>query len=303
MSKATSFDKISFDAVQDPHEVIWAQVNQFSLDYQASRLILIRNADEIKNWFPLVDFVRNLRESTGTNLVFVSNEEHPYVTHKGELVLSNGKKQLMEHVALIRSKTYNTDLVICSSLSFEPPRDTKGRKVRSSDFTWWVMTSLSANEADSNYLIARCGYDMVRVKNVIDKLNVLGQRLTRQTIEALCGEHYGDDFQFHLLALDKHKAYATLDVVADQSVSRILGHLDYMLDVLAKLHVASRELRTVRETVWKDEIPGFVVKQYYPIAKNYDSVKIRHCRKVLASTDQALRSGVKNPLDTLVALW
>lgn len=297
-------DRVTFDAESDSHEEIWAQINQFSLDYAGRRLVIVRNAEKIQNWKSLNGLMESIRESIGAHVVFISNDEHQYKTHNGQIVLTEEKtKQLKEPLDIFYIKKSHFDLIVCNSLSVEPKKNNRNHQIDVSDFVRWVQNQIVASENDAEYLITRAGGDLVKIRTTIIKAKIVGKGLSRNLIDALCEESHSEEFTYHLIAQEKRQALLALGSVDAGAYGRILGQLDHTLDILSKLHVANAQMRSVRDVVWRDNIPGFVVKKYWEYARHYDMTKVRHCRKILSASDEVYRAGVKDFMSVMVSLW
>lgn len=269
------------------------------------RLIIVRDAQAL-DFKPFSSWLSILTEVSNLHLVFVSSESGPYKMNGSRFALDEANKKVyLPHVDLIR-KSLTGELVVCSELSDVAPVNSHGHKLRQSDFVVWVKRQVLISDSDAQYLIDRCGHNLAIIKNVIEKFKIFGlqdQKLNYHLINSLCSEQADDDVVFCILAHDKRQAFRWLDNHPIPECALLLVRLENMLDVLARLHVATRQRKLARDIIIEDDIKGHTLKKYQPLAQHYTKSKIKHCQQVLLQIDELHRSGVKNPMAELIALW
>ncbi len=279
--RPSELDYLSFTGGVDPEREIWAAANQFPLDPAAHRLLLIRRAEKVTQWAALEHWLASSRRFPNTYLVFVSGEDDfPYHYTDGK------RAGLKPHVELIKTRGR---IVRCAM-----PNDI--------DLLAWVRRRApSLDEETADYLLRRCGGDLLSVAAVAGKLAVLSGTPGRASIDALCQENPSRSFVDHLLAVDKRQALLAAQRLTDRELPKLLATLDSRLDLLGELWRASRAGLSARDVQGQ---PMFLVRQYLPIARHYDPNRCVYRRRVLAVCDDAARQGVKTGLvEALVALW
>jgi hypothetical protein len=133
------------------------------------------------------------------------------------------------------------------------------------------------------------------------KLRLFEQAAGAATINALVAEAPAADFTDSLIALDKRTALLSLPGLADAELISLIALLDSRLDLLERLHriqIAGRS--------WRDAsgVNPFLLRQYMPHARHYDSTSCTRRRRVLAVVDDALRTGARDGVfEALTALW
>jgi DNA polymerase III delta subunit len=136
---------------------------------------------------------------------------------------------------------------------------------------------------------------------VCAKLRLFEQAAGAATINALVAEAPAADFTDSLIALDKRTALLSLPGLADAELISLIALLDSRLDLLERLHriqIAGRS--------WRDAsgVNPFLLRQYMPHARHYDSTSCTRRRRVLAVVDDALRTGARDGVfEALTALW
>lgn len=299
----TQMNRLTLDAEFDSLESIWGHLNQFSFGSDAKRFILIYNSQKIENWQPLKSLIGDKEFSDGLRVVFVSTDEHQFRLSKGQYIVDEYNRRIVKDPITFLSKKQYFDLVICNELISEAPKDEKGRYKRSSDFVLWIQGQVNINEDDANYLIQQSGGNLVIIKTVIEKCKLFSARLSRNMINLLCEQSFNEEFSYHLIALEKNQALAALEAMEHKDYSRVIGELDYRLDMLSILHRANRKKWSIRDVVVREGFNGFVVAKYWPHVRHYDYTRVVHCRNILASIDEAYNRNVRNCMDVLVAMW
>lgn len=290
---------------------IWAAVNQYPMDSAQRRLVVIRDAQRVKKWEPLANWLANSRLMPTVYLLFVSTDGDFYQTGKDDKPLRDDERHrvLLPQCQWIQSKTVG-ELVRCARPASEVPKDQKGKPTRPgpSDLVAWVQRQAILDDRTAEYLLRRVGGDLGKARNVCLKATVFGnQKIPEAVVEVLCAESAGQGFIDALLALDKRRACVELESLPPEDWSKTLGLLDYHLDQLAKLNLSLRERKALWEACKQHGFERFQVEAMWPHAKHYDQARRQRCRAVLTAVDGAVRSGSQSPqagaLEALVALW
>jgi len=269
----------------DPEREIWAAADQYPLVPDAPRLVIVRDAQKVKNWDRLKEWLDGARRYPTNHILFVSAEtDFPYEMEDGK------KAGLAPHAEWVKLRGR---LVKCST-----PNER--------DLIAWVVgraPGLDANQA--MHLMKRVGGSLEVAANVCDKLRILPRIPGTRVIDELCNESPEDSFVDCLLALDKPGALAALEVMSPKDYGRALGLLESRLDTVATLNreASSRPAKAARDYV-RSTVPAFVAKKFGTVAVRYDPAKVKRCRQVLAVVDDSHRSGARDGLfEVLVALW
>jgi hypothetical protein len=259
---------------------VWAAANQYPLTPGANRMILIRDAERLTRWQQLTDWLARTRSLPGVYLVFVSGDaELPSVT-------VGGRKVLAPHVAQLKAP--RGSLVKCAALS---PADALG----------WVRRRSGLDEPLAQHLLTRTGGNLAQAAAVCAKLSLFPQSAGARTINSLVAESASAHFTDELIALNKRQALLCIPGIDDTEAHRLIGLLDSRLDLLEKLHRMQVAGKSWRET---SGISPFLLRQYLPFARHYDTGSCTHRRRVLAVIDDAFRTGARDGVfEALTALW
>lgn len=278
-------DYMSMAAGETPDKDIWANANQYPMDPKAKRLILIRDADKMKNWKPLTVWLSNTRVLPNVYLLFVSND----TALLGKKDQQGNKKWLPPDV--IRNQPGKVGLVECKIYNTD-------------DLVAWVKGKSKVDDKTAKHLIDRAGGNVYLMHNVCMKASLFNGKLSDKIIDVLCAETPADDFVTLLLSLKKPQAMSVVEKISRKDYGYILGGVAYKLDVLAQFNAAVRKGTTMRDAA---QLPGandFLVKQLYGIAKYYDKGRQSRCRRVLALIDDAHNNGADDcVMELLCSLW
>lgn len=255
---------------------VWAAANQFPLTPGANRMILVRDADRLTRWGQLDAWLKNTRTLPGVYLVFVSERPEQLT----------GKKGVPPHLAALRAP--RGFLVRAAGLSED-------------DAVAWVRSRSGLDSELARYLLTRTGGNLTAAAAVCAKLALFEQGAGSATINALVAESPSDDFTDNLIAGDKRKALLNLPDLSHTDRIKAVALLDSRLDLLERLHrmkVAGQSWREV------SGVSPFLLKQYMPHARSYDSDTCTHRRQALAVLDDVLRRGINDGvMEALIALW
>lgn len=279
--KASDLDYVSLVAGECQDKDIWAAANQYPMTPGANRLVLVRNAEKIKRWEPLAEWLANARALPTAHLLFVSNDPDVPYTLTGD---KRVPKPWIE--------------------AMKPP---KGHIVRcgmpnENDAIAWVARRTALGQDIARYLLTRAGGNLALVASVCAKLSLFGAVAAGpRLIDELCREVPGDSFVECLLMGQKSKAYLAADTVDAREYRRVVGTLDQRLDLMQSLNRALRTGQTPREV---QGLPTFLVRQFWPYAKYYDPQRCAQNRRALAVVDEALKNGARDGLlEALTAVW
>jgi hypothetical protein len=142
------------------------------------------------------------------------------------------------------------------------------------------------------------------VRDVCLKLAVFESDITLTDVNMLLTERPRENFADALLALDRKTALLALQDLPKAEYSRTLGYLDSRLDLAGLVHDMQVERKSPTEMGIVLGSQNFLVKDLIPIAKHYDHKRRLQIRNVLATADDALRSGsTEGVLEFVVAFW
>lgn len=269
----------------DPEREIWAAADQYPLVPDAPRLVVVRDAQKVKNWDKLKEWLDSARRYPTNHLLFVSAE------HDFPHEMEDGKKVgLQPHAEWVKLRGR---LVRCSM-----PNE--------KDLLAWVVHRapvLDVNQA--MHLMQRVGGSLSAAANVCDKLAILPRIPGTRVIDQLCDESPEDSFVDCLLAMNKPAALLALEGLSPKDYGRTLGLLESRLDTVADLNreAIARPANGPRD-YGRSGVPVFLAKKFGSIAARYDPAKVKRCRQVLALADDAHRSGARDGvLECLTAMW
>lgn len=252
---------------------VWAEAHQDAIDPGSNRLVLVRDADKVRNWAPLAGWMSNLRTVPNSYLLFVSGEP-------------DLPKKSTAHIEAL--KPPKAHVVRCTMPN---PIDARS----------WVMRRAHLDERTAEHLLTRVGMDLAAAAAVCRKMSIFNAAASPAAIDRLCEPLPADAFAEHLLWQQKPDALLALQRLHATDYSRTIGLLDSRLETLDILHRALRAGHKTREV---QGLPYFLTRLYSPIAKHYDPATVDRRRTLLTLIDSALRSGARTGvMEALAALW
>lgn len=253
---------------------VWAAAGQYPIDPTRNRLVVVRDAERIRHWEPLIEWLAAARRIPTVHLVFVSN-----------LPDFGTDRKTPAHVDAIKARGH---IVRCAM-----PNET--------DALAWVQRRANLDDETARHLITRTGGNLALAASVCAKVSLFDGQAGPRTINQLCAEVPADSFVESLLLLNKRAALYAVESLRPNDYGKIIGLLDSRLDLLSVLHRAVRAGYSSREV---QGYPLFLIKQFMPVAKHYDPQRCLYSRRVLAVVDDAHRDGARDGLmSSLVALW
>ena len=276
----TEYDYVSMSAESDSQLAIWDAAYQYSLDPDANRLILVRDADKISNWEQLKGWFADSRQLVTTYLMFVSDHaDYPMVPDT---------KELMEHVELIRSKG---KVVRCSM-----PNE--------HELSLWIKRNSTFGDATTKFLIERAGSDLPTIANVCRKSMMFKQDPGNVIVKQLTEEFANESFADSLIFGNKKAALLSLEQLPASEFAKIIGQLYARLDTLYVLHKAAPNFNTMKEMSAATGLKIFLIQRYLSVARVYDRNKVTKCKNVLTIVDDAIqRNATDAAMELLVTLW
>lgn len=277
----------------------WVDHTYQSFLMPGSHLTVIHEAEAIQKWAALDGLLTLLRANEDRHVIFVSAEDSVHSEEKDDA----GKKLYKPHIEMLRkSKIFG--YVICNGLNVVPPTDRLGKATRASDAVLWLQTHGPLSAGSCEHVLRRCGADLAKARDVAQKVALFGADASKQALDLLCTQSVTDTFVESLLRGEKYKAVMAAREIPSDRLSQIIGQLDYLLDLMGKLHAYHRDFKSRRDASLDDTIPTHLALLYWEAAKLYDAGKRRHCRQSLAAIDSCLISSRGDGLlESLVALW
>lgn len=271
---------------EDSERTIWADMAQYPID-KGRRLVVIRNAESLKSYERLTEFISNRTLNPRTYVVLVSGEDRLNRVEGPD----EGKLQYAEHLAVFGSKG---SLVECRPFT----QDTARHAVA------WVVSKTGMRDGVAGHLLERANGDLRLVRDTCEKLTVLDGHVSLANINAMLSERPRDTFANSLMALDRKTALLALARLSPNDYSRTLGLIESRVDLAGMVHDMTLQQKSPSEISRAAGDKRFLVSDLIPVAKHYDARRRLHIRRVLAMADEALRSGARvGVMEACVANW
>ncbi len=280
MLTVSELDLLSFRAGSVADREIWAAAGQYPLTDACDRLVIVREAQRMKRWEPLTEWLSQRQRLPRNYLLFIADGDD------FDTVTVDGRKVIAPHIEQVRAS--------------------RGRLVRcglpnEGDAVAWLRSRAPMSEATARYVLKRVGHDLRLAADVAGKVKLFGGNPGESTIDALCQVEPADSFADALVGLDREDALRALPGLADADRVRVLRLLESRLDILSLLWKANRARTPVREIT---DVPAFLLHKLMPVARHYPPEKCVKARSLLAATEVAHRGGARTGVfESLIALW
>lgn len=275
---------------EDTERKVWSEVNQHPIGASA-RLVVIRGAEKLQRMDQLTDFLKHRATNPRTHLLFVSSEARiRRLEPTEEERRNNGKGEIVPFLKVgVRGH-----VIECRPYT----ADTAKHAVT------WVQSKVKMRDGVAGHLLNRANGDLRLVRDVCDKLAVFPEEPNLSTINEILSARPRDTFADALLALDRKTALLALERLPTSEYSRVVGLLDFRLDLAGMVHDLLLEHKTPSEIARASGTRGFLVPDLLPVAKHYDAKRRLSIRKMLALADQTLRGGESTGvMEALVTTW
>jgi hypothetical protein len=277
---------------EDSERMIWNEMDQYPAG-NGRRLLLIRNAEALKNFSRLADFIAHRSRNPRTYVVFVSGEARLPRLEPTEAERRERKiPAYVPHLTLFSSgKGY---LIECRAFT----------QATAQHAVAWVLGKVKMREGIAGHLLERANGDLRLVRDVCKKLAVFPGEIQLSTVNGMLAERPRDNFADALLALDRKTALLALERMVPSEYSRTIGFLDARLDLAGQVHDLLLQHMTPSEIAKEVGSQRFLVPDVIPVAKHYDRARRERIRELLASVDEAHRAGASvGLLESVIALW
>lgn len=278
---ATPWNTLTLTLRDTPEPEVWAAVNQHPIDTNEKRLLVIQDADRLKNLENLTGWLKDsqITRSGKMTAVFVSSDQE-------------WEDDAREVVAKSSSAMY----VKCALPKNEDDRLKRAVEIIQS---WGNVSSTHAG-----VLAMRVNFDMAEARAVMEKMSYFPEAaLTTKTVELLAPRKVEEDIVWSLLALNKKKATEAL-VETSPDVGRIIGSLSTHVDALARLNNVLGTAKNIRDAAQRTSIREAYVRRLWPLARLYPRKEAVRRTLLLNRLDNLHQQGAKEGvLESLVALW
>lgn len=277
---------------EDKERAIWNEMDQHPFG-RSMRLVVIRNAERLKNFDRLAEFVKFRTSNPHTYVVFVSGEPRlPRLEPTEQEKRDRKVPALLPHLQLLSNgKGF---LIECRPYT----------QATAPHAIAWVRAKVPMREGIAGHLLDRANGDLRLVRDTCRKLKGYESEIQLSTINSLLAERPRDDFADALLAMDKRTAHLALSRLAPSEYSRTIGFLDARLETAGLVHdlmTAHKEQKEIAAALGSQR---FLVGDLMAVAKYYDVRRREAIRKVLSEADAALQGGQTDAvMELVVAMW
>lgn len=270
-------DLVTLTAGEHKDREIWAAVNQYPAETGAKRLTIVRDAERIKKWEPLEDWLANARLMPTSYVLFVSNE-HEF------------NDERLAHRAIVDK---GGSMVRCNHLDEDAALE-------------WLRRITPDLHIDVGlHLLERVGGDLRAAYDVLWKASLFSAGSPAKDVVTLLSQSSpADSFADALVAGKRDVAVQQLEELSPDEHLRTIGLLDSRLEALLILNRAARKGLGPREINANRLLNPFLTRILYPFAKSYDPATVDRRRALLTLVDGHAREGARvGVMESLCALW
>lgn len=252
----------------------------------------MRKAQRLKHLDRIAEWVSTKNKNPLTYVVFVSEEpELVREEQTKEMRKDRIKPALLPHLLAIQGKGA---LIECKPFTAATAKHA----------VTWVQTKVTIRRGIAGKLLERANGDLRLTRDAYRKLSAFPEEISEQTINLLLSARPRLSFVDALLEIDKRAAFLALDYMEPTEYSAAIGLLDQRLEIIGTVrdmlvsHASQAQISAALGTM------GFLARDLIPLAKAYDQKRRLQLRQLLASVDEALKSGItRGPLEILVHYW
>lgn len=286
------WSRATYWAGTDNENDIWEDLSQWPLDSDLARLVVVRDAEKLKQTQNIIEWVSSRTQNPLTYVVFVSNDAELAREEQTKAQQKERKKpELLPHLRAIQGRGV---LVECRPFT----------QATAKHAVTWVQSRVEIRKGVAAKLLERANGDMRLVESTLRKLSSFPEEITDQSVALLMSAQPRMSFPDALLSLDKQTALLALDRMQPSEYSSAIGLLDQRMEVLGLV----REMVLAHKNIWEISNAlgpmGFLAKEFIAISKAYDQKRRDSARLLLEKTDAALKAGqTVGPMEALVLLW
>lgn len=283
---------VSLTAGEVPDREVWAALNQYALDPQARRLIVVRDAHKLRSVKKLEDWLTS-RHMPNSYCVMVSTQDD--WPHKVEI--KDSKKVKTYFNPEVRDRIVRSGRFV--DVAF-PKSDESRAKAVVAILTAWGR--IAPNTAV--YLYNRTGGDMGACRDALMKAALFSGEVTERVVDFLTQPSAEEDYANNLLARRSGLAAMASQQVPDEQVQGMLGRLESDLVMLGRIHRAQKRSQMASQLANQLGVHRVRIDSLQEHAKHYDSDRVASCLQALAAADDAWRRGARDGvLEMLAATW
>lgn len=273
-TQASSMSYLSIDASDVSVGEVRAAIDQHILSQKEKRLIVIRSAQEL-DYAVFQEWIGN-KNRANAYLILVSDDK--------ELPVLKGNAEVTTFF-----NTYGVYKVKC----FFPNEE---------DLLSWVqLKAYRQGDEVVRRIIERCGDSLKAMSDLAVKLNVIGEDLSAEHVDALCEDHPSGTFEISLLAFRKVEAYQLSD---NLKLSKVLGSLDQKLGALETMYLAAKAKKSGKETAADLGNQTFLYPMLRHVAQLYGPTEIQRRRMLLGLLEPYYRYGdCAGVIESLISMW
>lgn len=315
------FLRVGYSEGEVSAATVWDAVQTQPMPGISRRVVVVHEADRMRSWKPLKDFIGGASVYPETTLILMLNRT------------TIGKRVRNKQKSLPGAPVYETsyeeweewlrDYSSAALLSCAPLSADQADRAKPSAVARWLSLRVPVSQQQAEYLWRRVGESSLLARDVIRSFRLagvqdasaLGQAQFVSYVDAFIGRHGASDLVDHLLFERKAEAFATV-LAAEFSRaewSKILGLLGQRLDWLGELHGALRTNEKLDQVMSRLQIPRHMILYYahrddasHNVARLYDPARVARSRRLLADLDSTLSGGISVPTgfgECLVASW
>jgi DNA polymerase III delta subunit len=273
MIQPAAINYASLSAAISTEAQVWASLYQYPVDPLSRRLIIVRDVEKLKEWRRLTAWLEN-------RLI-------PQVT----AVFVDGRNEVDTSTAHMKRVVKSGRYVECKGLNQD-------------DAHIYLNHICDIEPSGTAALLLRVGGDLRRARDACTAAAAVGMKMEGRVIDALADKRPGEEFEDALMRGDKSAALEAALLVDQAELSRIVGGLDYKLELAGRLARLLRRRVELRSIIQTSGIPPFLIKEMLAYVGRYGRTEVASRTNALALADSRLQAGHRDGLlEVLTATW
>lgn len=272
---------------------IWALANQYPIDPVNHRLVIVRNADLIKDWKPLEEWLAS-RFIPQNHVLFVFNAHA-----LDEEIQGNAKREIPP--APWYERIVKTGRTVHCHIS-----EVRGERGGPSPKELWLADRAGLESGASRRILERLRGDLTLAVDVANKMALLGTN-SEQVAMLLTEPAPATQFVDDLAAMKKKDALAAIELVPDDEYPLVFSWLERRLDHMQTFYVEGLRRIPEKQTAERlGQTPGekHILRELSVHARYYDPKTTFKRLVAITQADRWWRAGAEvGVLESLVAGW
>lgn len=280
-SESLDLDVLQVETKKGSEAAVWSAINQYPSGDGRSRTVIVRDAEKLKSWPKLADWLENSRLNPNTYVIMVS-DVRDLDTENEPLSFCKGRTQV--HMVKCVPPAYDHIDEWCAMMF------TNG-------------SSLDVSHSVMHYLVERVGGNPSKIIQTLDKLRIITEVPTQAHIDVLTERTREDLYIEALQVVDRPSAMEAALQLSEKDILLTIGRVEAMLRQSTEIASYVRRGSTTKDIAARTSIPVPVIVSMMGAARQHTEKSRVRRSMVLAQADSMARRGVLGTLVYIASNW